>query len=223
MDIKKQILVALGLDKEEVALEYQAKLVDGTIIASTSPALEEGISINVISEDGTQMAIPEGEYETEDGDSFTVEEEGIVATVTKGEPKEEEAEEDEEIEKEEDKEEMENLEPVDERLPKKIKESTEIEFEIVEKVTEVMKEALSEVNSKIEKLSKEVSDLKGNKEELEKDKAELLSKVEKLEKEPATEPVNTNKFAREVKELTSAQYRGLTRKEKLLYNLNKIK
>ena len=87
MDIKKQILVALGLDKEEVALEYQAKLVDGTIIASTSPALEEGISLNVISEDGTQMAIPEGEYETEDGDSFTVEEEGIVATVTKGEQK----------------------------------------------------------------------------------------------------------------------------------------
>jgi len=31
MDLKKQILVALGLDKQdEVALEYQAKLEDGT-------------------------------------------------------------------------------------------------------------------------------------------------------------------------------------------------
>ena len=223
MDIKKQILVALGLDKEEVALEYQAKLVDGTIIASASPDLEEGISLNIISEDGTQMPIPEGEYETEEGDTFTVEEEGIVATVTKGEPKEEEAEEEEEeIEKEEDKEEMENLEPVDERLPKKIKESTEIEFEIVNKVTEVVKDLMGDLNTKVENLAKEVNTLKGNKENLEKDNAELLSKVEKLEKEPATEPLNTRKFA-EVPTLTKGQYQALTKREKLLYNLNKIK
>jgi hypothetical protein len=34
MDLKQQILVALGLDKQEesVNLEYQAKLEDGTII-----------------------------------------------------------------------------------------------------------------------------------------------------------------------------------------------
>ncbi len=222
MDIKKQILVALGLDKEEVALEYQAKLVDGTIIASTSPDLEEGISLNIISEDGTQMPIPEGEYETEEGDTFTVEEEGIVAAVTKGEPKEEEAEEEEEIEKEEDKEEMENLEPVDERLPKKIKESTEIEFEIVNKVTEVVKDLMGDLNTKVENLAKEVNTLKGNKENLEKDNAELLSKVEKLEKAPATEPLNTRKFA-EVPTLTKGQYQALTKREKLLYNLNKIK
>ena len=222
MDIKKQILVALGLDKEEVALEYQAKLVDGTIIASTSPDLEEGISLNIISEDGTQMPIPEGEYETEEGDTFTVEEEGIVATVTKGEPKEEEAEEEEEIEKEEDKEEMESLEPVDERLPKKIKESTEIEFEIVNKVTEVVKDLIGDLNTKVENLAKEVNTLKGNKENLEKDNAELLSKVEKLEKAPATEPLNTRKFA-EVPTLTKGQYQALTKREKLLYNLNKIK
>lgn len=222
MDIKKQILVALGLDKEEVALEYQAKLVDGTIIASTSPDLEEGISLNIISEDGTQMPIPEGEYETEEGDTFTVEEEGIVAAVTKGEPKEEEAEEEEEIEKEEDKEEMENLEPVDERLPKKIKESTEIEFEIVNKVTEVVKDLMGDLNTKVENLEKEVNTLKGNKENLEKDNAELLSKVEKLEKAPATEPLNTRKFA-EVPTLTKGQYQALTKREKLLYNLNKIK
>ena len=222
MDIKKQILVALGLDKEEVALEYQAKLVDGTIIASTSPDLEEGISLNIISEDGTQMPIPEGEYETEEGDTFTVEEEGIVAAVTKGEPKEEEAEEEEEIEKEEDKEEMESLEPVDERLPKKIKESTEIEFEIVNKVTEVVKDLMGDLNTKVENLAKEVNTLKGNKENLEKDNAELLSKVEKLEKAPATEPLNTRKFA-EVPTLTKGQYQALTKREKLLYNLNKIK
>ena len=37
MDLKQQILVALGLDKQEesVNLEYQAKLEDGTIIVST--------------------------------------------------------------------------------------------------------------------------------------------------------------------------------------------
>ena len=45
MDLKKQILVALGLDKQdEVALEYQAKLEDGTLIVSTSTNLEAGLS-----------------------------------------------------------------------------------------------------------------------------------------------------------------------------------
>ena len=45
MDLKNQILVALGLnkDQEEVKLEFQAKLEDGTIIVSTAVALEAGM------------------------------------------------------------------------------------------------------------------------------------------------------------------------------------
>ena len=84
MDIKKQIRIALGLDKEEEAinLEFQAKLVDGTIIVSEADAMEVGIAISILAEDGTTMPLPVGNYETEDGVSFTVEEEGVVAEIT---------------------------------------------------------------------------------------------------------------------------------------------
>ena len=34
MELKKQILIALGIEDKEVVLEYQAKLLDGTIIVS---------------------------------------------------------------------------------------------------------------------------------------------------------------------------------------------
>ena len=81
MDLKQQILVALGLDKQEesVNLEYQAKLEDGTIIVSTAESLEAGVDISVLTEDGTTMLLPVGEYKTEDGIGFSVEVEGVVA------------------------------------------------------------------------------------------------------------------------------------------------
>ena len=81
MDLKQQILVALGLDKQEesVNLEYQAKLEDGTIIVSTAESLEAGVDISVLTEDGTTMLLPVGEYKTEDGQGFSVEVEGVVA------------------------------------------------------------------------------------------------------------------------------------------------
>ena len=40
MDLKKQILVALGIDKEETKLGFQAKSDDGTIFVSTAEELE---------------------------------------------------------------------------------------------------------------------------------------------------------------------------------------
>jgi hypothetical protein len=53
MDLKKQILVALGLDKgEEVNMEWQAKSEDGTIFVSTAEELAEGVDISVLTEDG---------------------------------------------------------------------------------------------------------------------------------------------------------------------------
>ena len=42
MDLKTQILVALGLDKEEtIKLEWQSKSEDGTIFVSTAEELAE--------------------------------------------------------------------------------------------------------------------------------------------------------------------------------------
>ena len=89
MDIKEQILVALGLNKEEtVKLEWQAKSEDGTIFVSTAEELEAGVDISVLTEDGTTILLPVGTYKTDTGVSFRVEEEGIVAEVIESETEE---------------------------------------------------------------------------------------------------------------------------------------
>tara|TARA_R110000787_G_scaffold136810_2_gene249382 strand:+ start:656 stop:1426 length:771 start_codon:yes stop_codon:yes gene_type:complete len=107
MDLKNQILVALGLnkDQEEVKLEFQAKLEDGTIIVSTAVALEAGSDISVLTEDGSTILLPEGNYKTEEGQNFSVKKEGIVAELyedevekeTEGNPVEEEMEEEADV------------------------------------------------------------------------------------------------------------------------------
>tara|TARA_R110000772_G_scaffold54563_2_gene124665 strand:- start:576 stop:1352 length:777 start_codon:yes stop_codon:yes gene_type:complete len=106
MDLKKQILVALGLNKEqeEVNLEFQAKLEDGTIIVSTAVTLESGSDISVLTEDGSTILLPEGKYKTDEGLQFSVEKEGIVAELytdeereTEGNPEEEELEEEADV------------------------------------------------------------------------------------------------------------------------------
>ena len=56
MDIKEQILVALGLNKdEEIKLAWQSKGEDGTIYVSTAEELEAGVDISVLPEDGTTI------------------------------------------------------------------------------------------------------------------------------------------------------------------------
>ena len=101
MDIKEQILVALGLNKveEEIKLAWQSKGEDGTIYVSTAEELESGVDVSVLTEDGTTIPLPVGTYKTEDGVSFRVEEEGVVGEVI-------ESETEEEVEAEEEKEEM---------------------------------------------------------------------------------------------------------------------
>ena len=90
MDLKKQILVALGLDKEEVILAWQSKLEDGTIVVSTAETLEAGVDASVLTEDGTTIPLPIGTYKTEDGVTFRIEEEGVVAEVMESETEEKE-------------------------------------------------------------------------------------------------------------------------------------
>ena len=66
MDLKTQILVVLGLDKEEtIKLEWQSKSEDGTIFVSTAEELEAGVDISVLTEDGTTILLPVGTYKTE--------------------------------------------------------------------------------------------------------------------------------------------------------------
>ena len=197
MDLKQQILVALGLDKqEEVNLEYQAKLEDGTIIVSTADSLEAGVDISVLTEDGTTMLLPVGEYKTEDGQGFSVEVEGVVAELYEEEVEEEEAE--EVVEEEASKEDME-----------------EVEFDSVafmDEVKSVVVDLMSNVNTEIETIKSELAELKSTNEELSSEKEKLSAQVVELSNEPAAKPVDTNKFSALGKELTQIYLSKMTKR-----------
>ena len=158
MDLKKQILSALGLDKEEeLNLEFQAKLIDGTIVVSKADELAEGVEVMILAEDGSTMPVPVGTYETEDGVEFKVEKEGIVASMEKKETEEEE-------EETEEKEEVEAVEE-EEMSEETVEETEEVENEnfdknaLIEEIGVVIKELLEEVRSDVSRLSSELEEM----------------------------------------------------------------
>jgi len=227
MELKTQILKALGLNKEEVNLEFQAKLIDGTIIVSTADELVAGVDIAILGEDGTTMPLPIGAYETEEGVGFSVEEEGVVAEIYETE----EEEEVEEVETEEEEVEMEEIvEPseVNERLPKKIKTTEEVEFNkeaLINEIGTVIKELLTEVRNDVSRLSAELEGMKGTTETLEIEKETLSAQLEAVSKEAGSEPVTANKFSnnKTVKTVSTIEYRNMSRQEKYWYNINNNK
>lgn len=213
MDLKQQILVALGLDKQEesVNLEYQAKLEDGTIIVSTAESLEAGVDISVLTEDGTTMLLPVGEYKTEDGQGFSVEVEGVVAELYEEEVEEEAAE--EVVEEEASKEDMEE---------ETIEETEAVEFDSVafmDEVKSVVTDLMSNVNTEIETLKSELAELKSDNEELSSEKEKLSAQVVELSNEPAAKPVDTNKFSALGRETTQRDLSKMTKRERILYNI----
>ena len=222
MEIKEQILKALGLSSE-VKFEVQAKLVDGTIIVSTAEALVEGADVAVLTEDGTTIELPIGEYETEDGVVFNVEEAGIIARIGESEAEVEEEgapEEEETIEAADvgDWEGMEkriqNLEDAVADLKSKVGgEEEEMAEEITEEVTEPSKNPKSIKTTEVKEFSAE--------EELENLKAENEKLKTELAEQPAEAPINTNKFSSERATPTKQDLRRMTKQEKYLYNLYK--
>lgn len=225
MDLKKQILIALGLDKEdEVNLEFQAKLEDGTLIVSTSTNLEAGVDISVLTEDGTTMLLPVGEYMTEDGQRFSVEKEGIVAELyedevekeTEGEPVNEEMEDDGKEADVADWEGMEkrikNLEDAVADLKKDKVGNDEVE----ESDVEMEAETTEEPTPKKVKTTEEIEF------EYQAKIEELKSKVVELSNQPADTPVDTNKFSTNKKDSTP-DLRKMTKRERILYNLTNNK
>ncbi len=213
MDLKQQILVALGLDKQEesVNLEYQAKLEDGTIIVSTAESLEAGVDISVLTEDGTTMLLPVGEYKTEDGIGFSVEVEGVVAEIYEEQVEEEATE--EVVEEEASKEDMEE---------ETIEETEAVEFDSVafmDEVKSVVVDLMSNVNTEIETLKSELAELKSTNEELSSEKEKLSAQVVELSNEPAAKPVDTNKFSSLGRETTQRDLSKMTKRERILYNI----
>ena len=219
MDLKKQILVALGLDKgeEEVSMAYQAKSEDGTIFVSTADELAEGVDISVLTEDGTTILLPIGTYKTEDGVTFRVDEEGIVAEVMETETEEvvEEVEEEmtEELEVEDDA--FERLSERVQNLEDAIADLKADKVEATEEVEELAEEEVRGTTPKSIKTTEvvefSIEDLKAENERL---KTELAS-------QPASAPLDTNKFSSEATKvsLSKKELSKLTRREKYLYNL----
>ena len=211
MDIKEQILVALGLNKaeEEIKLAWQSKGEDGTIYVSTAEELESGVDVSVLTEDGTTIPLPVGTYKTEDGVSFRVEEEGVVGEVI-------ESETEEEVEAEEEKEEMAEEDKKDdydeeaavydwEGMEKRIKNLEDAVADLkrdkvggddeVEEMSEETPEPSEKSNPKTIKTT-EVVEFSAE-EELEKLKAENEKLKTELAASPADSPINTNKFSSE--------------------------
>tara|TARA_R110000787_G_scaffold4618_1_gene17414 strand:+ start:174 stop:839 length:666 start_codon:yes stop_codon:yes gene_type:complete len=221
MDIKEQILVALGLNKDEgVKLAWQGKSEDGTIFVSTAEELEGGVDISVLTEDGTTILLPVGTYKTEDGLSFRVEEEGIVAEVIESETEEEETTEEVEAAEDDGKEaDVEDWAGMEKRIQN------------LEDAVADLKEAKEGGDDEVEEMAEEVTEPSKNpktittKEVVEFSVEELKAENEKLKEElaktPADAPINTNKFSSERPALNRKEYNKLSKQERFLHNLNK--
>jgi len=233
MDIKEQILVALGLNKaeDEIKLAWQAKSEDGTIFVSTAEELEAGVDISVLTEDGTTILLPVGTYKTDTGVSFRVETEGIVGEVIESETEEkEEASEEvkEEMAEEDDKDKydeeadvadwqgmekrIKNLEDAVSDLKREIGETGDVE-EMAEEVVEPSTNPKSIKTTEVVEFSAE--------DEIEKLKAENEALRTELAESPADTPINTNKFSSDRPALSRKEYKKLSKNERFLYNLNK--
>jgi len=223
MDLKEKILVALGLDKEETKLGFQAKSDDGTIFVSTAEELESGVDISVLTEDGTTIPVAAGTYKLDTGVSFRVEDEGIVAEVLESETEEEETEEVEAAEDDGKEADVEDWAGMEKRIQNledavaSLKEDKDGGDDEVEEMTEEVSEPSTNPKTIT---TKEVVEFSAE-DELTKLKAENEKLKTELAESPADAPINTNKFSSERAAPTKQDFKRMTKQEKFLYELYK--
>tara|TARA_R100001163_G_scaffold23566_2_gene19759 strand:+ start:3940 stop:4698 length:759 start_codon:yes stop_codon:yes gene_type:complete len=233
MDIKEQILVALGLNKDEVKLAWQGKSEDGTIFVSTAEELENGVDISVLTEDGTTIPLPVGTYKTDTGVSFRVEEEGIVGEVIESETEEKieaKSEADEAYEKanfedsenkeelaEEDKDDYDHEEGHDSEADVADWRGMEKRIKNLEIAVAKLKEDKMGGDDEVEEMSEETTEPSKNpktikttevvefsaEDEIKKLKEENEKLKTELAQQPAESPLNTNKFSTTEKKVYS--------------------
>jgi hypothetical protein len=226
MDLKQQILVALGLDKkeEEIKLGWQSKSEDGTIFVSTAEELEASVDVSVLTEDGTTIPLPVGTYKTDTGVSFRVEPEGVVAEVIESETEEEETPKEELAEDDDREADVGDWAGMEKRIENleiavaKLKEAKEGGDDEVEEMAEETSEETTEPSTNPKTITtKEVVEFSA--EEVEAIKAENEKLKEELAAQPAEAPLNTNKFSSEKSTLSKAEYNRLTKRERILMDL----
>jgi len=220
MDLKNQILVALGLDKEtEVSLAWQAKSEDGTIFVSTAEELEAGVDVSVLTEDGTTILLPVGTYKTDTGVSFRVEEEGIVAEVIESETEEEVVEEEMELAEEADVEDWAGMEKRIQNLEDAVADLKRDKDGGDDEVEEMAEETVEPSTNPKSIKTTEVVEFSAE-DELTKLKAENEKLKTELAEAPASAPLDTNKFSSVRATPTAQDLRRMTKQEKFLYNLH---
>jgi len=235
MDLKEQILVALGLNKaeKEITLAWQAKSEDGTIFVSTAEELETGVDISVLTEDGTTILLPIGTYKTEEGVSFRVETEGVVAEVMESETEEEEtaeelseeavelAPEDDDRKEEADVEDWAGMEKRIQNLEDAVADLKREKVGGDDEVEEMAEEVVEPSTNPRTKTTKTTETIEFSAEEIEAIKAENKKLKTELAESPADAPINTNKFSADRPTLSRKEYNKLSKQQRFLYNLNK--
>jgi hypothetical protein len=220
MELKEQILVALGLKKEEqeVNLGWQSKAEDGTIFVSTLDALEVGGDIAVLTEDGSTIPVPAGEYSTPDG-GFIVVEEGVIAEVLEAEAVEETeevAEEEVVVEAAEEGDMETRVASLEKAVAELMEKLAEDEPEYKEEVEVEEEVEASKVRGAAPKSIKTTEVV-----EFENLKAENKRLKAELSKKPADSPINTNKFSSEKWVATKKDLSKMSQQDRFLYSLNK--
>tara|TARA_R110002167_G_scaffold80217_1_gene220520 strand:- start:6383 stop:7045 length:663 start_codon:yes stop_codon:yes gene_type:complete len=220
MDIKEQILVALGLDAK-VKLAWQSKSEDGgTIFVSTAEELAEGVDVSVLVEDGTTILLPIGTYKTDTGVTFRVEEEGIVAEVMESET-EEVVEEELAEEEEADVADWSGMEKRIENLEIAVAKLKEDKDGGDDEVEEMAEEVVAPSTNPKTITTKEVKEFSAE-DELTKLKAENEKLKIELAESPASAPLDTNKFSSDKNTVLSKRdYGRLSSKDKFLHDLRK--
>jgi hypothetical protein len=231
MDIKEQILVALGLNKEEtIKLEWQAKSEDGTIFVSTAEELEAGVDISVLTEDGTTILLPVGTYKTDTGVSFRVEEEGIVAEVIESETEEVDTVEEEDLAEETVLAEEDEKEDYEEEADVADWKGMEKRIENLEIAVAKLKEDKVGGDDEVEEMSEETVEPSTNPKSIkttevvefsaEDELTKLKEENEKLKTElaaqPASAPLDTNKFSSDRKPVIKSRIQQNDKKRKIL-------
>jgi molybdopterin converting factor small subunit len=105
------------------------------------------------------------------------------------------------------------------------------EAAIFEEVGAVVRELLQEVSGDIARIKAELDELRGenlakdeNILEIQEENVELSKQLNELQEEPSAAPLKVNKFSNHNApkvELTKAEFKQLSAKEKYFYNLNK--
>lgn len=144
------------------------KLDNGTAVVAES--WEVGFPVFVMSEDGTQIPLPEGEYVLEDGTAFSVDAEGIIVSYGMAEAPPEEMEVEQEVQ----------------APTKKVVESTTKETHFSEQETETVEVFFNDqAKNEIKEIFAELmATYEASKQELKKEVKAELSEVELAEVKP---------------------------------------